>query len=74
MPEQIAFAFLDGDYYASIRDSLALVWPRLTPGAVIIVDDYANEKLPGAARAVDEWLATHPAQLRVQASLAILSR
>lgn len=74
MPEQIAFAFLDGDYYTSIRDSLALVWPRLTPGAVIIVDDCANEKLPGAARAVDEWLATHPAQLRVQASLAILSR
>jgi|SRR5665647_494887 len=56
---QIAFAFLDGDFYESIKDSLELVLPRLAPGATIIVDDYAREALPGAARAVNELLPKH---------------
>lgn len=72
LPPEIAFAYLDGDYYESIRDSLRLVWPRLAGGSAVVVDDYANEALPGAARAVDEWLQNHPARLRVQASLAVL--
>lgn len=73
IPDKIAFAFLDGDYYASILTSLQLVWPRLMPGARLVVDDYANEALPGAARAVDEWLSRHPATLRVEHSLAIIT-
>lgn len=72
VPREIAFAFLDGDYYRSVLDPLKLVWPRLAPGAVVIIDDYANEALPGAAKATDEWLLTHPAQLRVEHSLAII--
>lgn len=72
MPDKIAFAFLDGDYYESITDSLQLVWPRLVPKAVVIVDDYQNEALPGAGRAVDEWLTHHHAVLRAQRSLAII--
>lgn len=72
VPQQIAFAFLDGDYYHSVMDPLKLIWPRLAPGATVIVDDYANEALPGAARATDEWLRTYPAQLRVEHSLAII--
>lgn len=72
VPERIAFAFLDGDYYHSVRDPLRLIWPRLAPGAIIVVDDYANEALPGAARAVDEWLRSHPAHLAVEHSLAII--
>jgi O-methyltransferase len=73
VPEQIAFAFLDGDYYSSIRSSLEHIEPNLAQGAVIVVDDYANEALPGAARAVDEWCRKHPAtKLQVEHSLAIL--
>jgi O-methyltransferase len=56
VPEQIAFAFLDGDFYESIRDSLHLVRPRLSAGATIVIDDYAREALPGVARAVHELL------------------
>jgi O-methyltransferase len=56
VPEHIACAFLDGDFYSSIRDSLQLVLPRLQPGGVIIIDDYAREALPGAARAAHELL------------------
>jgi O-methyltransferase len=72
VPSQIAFAFLDGDYYHSVLDPLKLIWDNLAPGAVVIVDDYANEALPGAAKATDEWLRTHPAKLRVEHSLAII--
>lgn len=74
VPATISFAFLDGDYYESIRDPLKLIWPRLSMGAIVVVDDYANEGLPGAGRAVDEWLRTHPAQLRVEHSLAIITK
>lgn len=70
VPDDIIFAFLDGDYYHSIRDSLDLITPKLAPGAVIIVDDYANEALPGAARAVDEWCRGREVKLSVEASLA----
>lgn len=74
VPGDICFAFLDGDFYESIRDSFDLITPKLAPLAVVVVDDYASEALPGAARAVDEWLSAHPGKTkRVQASLAIIS-
>jgi len=72
VPSPITFAFLDGDYYESIRDSLKLIESKLTPGAIIIVDDYANEAIPGAAKALDEW--SRPRNLRIQtiASLGVV--
>lgn len=54
VPERLAFAFLDGDFYESIRDSLKLVLPRMSKGGIIIFDDYAREALPGVAKAVQE--------------------
>jgi O-methyltransferase len=56
VPEQICFAFLDGDFYESIRDSLEATLPYLLPHATLIVDDYAREALPGVARAIQEYL------------------
>ncbi len=70
VPEKIAFAFLDGDFYESIRDSLKLVLPRMQKGSVIIVDDYAREALPGAARAVHEHF--RPDQVRTAHNLGII--
>ncbi len=67
---QIAFAFLDGDFYESIRDSLKLVLPRMQQGGVIIIDDYAREALPGAARATHEFL--RPDQIRTTHNLGII--
>ena len=74
LPPQISFAFLDGDLYGSIKTSLALVTPRLAPGAIIIVHDYNNPELPGSAKAVDEYLRAHPTKkLTQKATLAIIS-
>ena len=73
LPPQISFAFLDGDLYGSIKTSLALVTPRLTPGAIIVVHDYNNPELPGSAKAVDEYLRNHPTKkLAQKATLAII--
>ena len=74
VPGSICFAFLDGDYYESILAPLRLIWPHLAAGAVIVVDDYANEALPGAAKAVDEWAKRHGIRIRQEQSLAIFKK
>jgi len=72
VPDDILFAFLDGDYYQSIADSLRLVTPKLHPGAVVVIDDYASEALPGAAKAADEWARQHGYAIRSVASLGVV--
>lgn len=58
LPPQIAFAFLDGDFYRSTLDGLRLIWPRLVPGGRLLVHDYQNEALPGVAQAVTDFFAS----------------
>lgn len=72
LPNAISFAFLDGDFYTSIRASLAAIWPRLASGAVVLVDDFNTSALPGVARAVKEWSHGHTFSLQNEASLAII--
>ena len=72
LPSKIAFAFLDGDLYESIRDSLRLVENRMTRGGAIMVHDYVSEALPGVAMAVDEWLERNNHKMIVFESLAII--
>lgn len=74
MPEEIAFAFLDGDFYESIRDSLRLVGPRMAQGGMIIVHDYSNPALPGVAKAVGEWNAKGEWALERFETMAIMRR
>lgn len=74
VPESIIFAFFDGDFYESIADSFRVCSGKFHRKATIIVDDYANEALPGAARAVDKWLANNRQYTsRTESSLAIIS-
>lgn len=72
LPDRLCFAFLDGDFYQSIMSSLRVVWPKLTPGAVVVIDDYHTETLPGVRHAVDAWARDHRFTVRAQASLAII--
>jgi O-methyltransferase len=55
MPNPIAFAFLDGDFYDSILESLKLIWPRMNPRGIILIDDYQRPELPGVERAVYDF-------------------
>lgn len=55
-PEQLALLRLDTDWYASTRHELEQLYPRLTVGGVLIVDDYGHYE--GARKAVDEYFTT----------------
>lgn len=72
MPKLIAFAFLDGDFYSSIRSSLNVITPLLESGAVIIIDDYANEALPGARKATEDWAIRQGRSITSESSLGII--
>ena len=53
MPEEIALLRIDTDWYESTRHELKHLYPRLSSGGVLIVDDYGYWK--GARKAVDEY-------------------
>ena len=53
--ERLAILRLDGDLYASTRDTLAALYDRVSPGGFVIVDDYGC--LKPCRLAVDEFLA-----------------
>jgi len=55
LPEQIALLRLDTDWYESTRHELEHLYPRLSPGGVLIIDDYGHWN--GARQATDEYLA-----------------
>ena len=61
LPERIALLRLDTDWYASTKHELLHGYPRVTPGGVIIIDDYGFWR--GSRRAVDEYLAESGARL-----------
>jgi len=54
-PETIALLRLDTDWYDSTRHELEHLWPRLSAGGVLIIDDYGHWQ--GARAAVDEYFA-----------------
>lgn len=62
LPKNISFAHLDGDFYSSILESLVYVYPKLSKGAIVVIDDYCDPKihdvnniLPGVKIACDEF-------------------
>ena len=73
LPERIGFAFLDGDFYESIRDSLRLVEDKMENDGIIIVHDYTNPALPGVKKAVDEWLINKQLKTRTLKSMIIIN-
>jgi O-methyltransferase len=54
-PEKIALLRLDTDWYASTAHELRQLYPRLSAGGILIVDDYGHWN--GARRAVDDFIA-----------------
>lgn len=56
-PEQVAVMRLDTDWYESTRHEMEHLWPRLSPGGVLIVDDYGH--WDGARKAVEEYFDAH---------------
>lgn len=72
VPSQIAFAFLDGDFYGSIISSLRWVWPRMAEGGIILIDDYKRETLPGVERAILDFFQNKSYLLQSSQNIAII--
>jgi hypothetical protein len=60
-PSKIALLRIDTDWYESTRHELIHLFPRITHGGVIIIDDYGHWR--GARQAVDDFLREHEVQL-----------
>ncbi|MEZ6131754.1 MAG: TylF/MycF family methyltransferase [Planctomycetaceae bacterium] len=54
---QLAVARLDGDMYESTMDALVNLWPKLSVGGYLIIDDYNG--VPMCKEAVDDFRAQH---------------
>ena len=54
IPEKISFAFLDGDFYDSIYDSLSKVFDKVSDGGYICFHDYQRNDLPGVRAAIED--------------------
>jgi O-methyltransferase len=60
-PERIALLRLDTDFYESTLHEMRHLWPRLSRGGVIMIDDYLWWR--GAREAVDEYIREHQLKL-----------
>lgn len=54
----VAFAHIDCDWYDSVRVCIDQITPHMSPGGLMIFDDYSSYS--GCRRAVDEWLGRDP--------------
>jgi len=55
IPEKISFAFLDGDFYDSIYDSLCKIYDKVSDNGVIFFHDYLRNDLPGVEAAIRDF-------------------
>jgi len=63
-PEKISLLRLDTDFYESTRHELQHLFPRLSPGGVVIVDDYGHWQ--GAQAATDEYFTENQIKILLQ--------
>ena len=55
-----AFVHIDVDLYLPTLRSLEFFYPRLSPGAILVCDDYGFTSCPGATIACNEYLKDKP--------------
>jgi O-methyltransferase len=55
LPERIAILRLDTDWYESTKHELEHAYSRLSPGGILIIDDYAHWE--GSKKATDDFVA-----------------
>lgn len=58
--QQICYARVDGDLYASAVDTLAFLTGRLSDGAILVFDDWTFNPKKGETKAFFEWAPTVP--------------
>jgi O-methyltransferase len=54
--KKIAFLHLDLDLYDGYKYSLEMFWDQISPGGIVVFDEYGQKEWPGATRAINEFL------------------
>lgn len=57
---QFSFVHIDVDLEQPTYDSADFFWPRISPGGVLLCDDYGFTSCPGATLALDDYFASRP--------------
>jgi len=72
LPDSICFAHLDGDVYSSTKEGLEAIYPRLSKGAIVVIDDYCDQDVldinnlcPGVKGACDEFFRNKPEKVGI---------
>jgi len=60
--KSIAYAHIDCDWYDSVKFCLEKIYPNLSTGGLMLIDDYFHYS--GCRKAVDEFLLAHPNQFK----------
>lgn len=60
---RFSFVHVDVDLYEPTRDSIRFFYDRLSPGGILVCDDYGFMTCPGATEAIDEFLADKPEKM-----------
>lgn len=60
---RFCFVHIDVDLYEPTRASIDFFYPRMTPGGLIVCDDYNFTSCPGATQAIDDALAGRPEKM-----------
>ena len=58
--QEFCFVYIDADIYSSTRNCLNFFYNKLTPGGVIVFDDYKWKACPGVKMAIDEFFSDKP--------------
>ncbi len=48
---------IDGDQYQTTKDGLSYFYPRMSPGGIMIFDDYKWQNCPGVEKAMTEFFS-----------------
>jgi hypothetical protein len=63
--QRFAFVHLDADLYQSNFDGLEYFYPRLSPGGVIVIDDFEHPFCKGIQQSTEDFLKDKPEKLEI---------
>lgn len=63
--EKLALLRIDADMYEGVTQALEAMYPKVSEGGYVIIDDYYN--LPATRKAVDDFAARHGLELNLTA-------
>jgi hypothetical protein len=58
-----SFVHIDVDLYQPTKDSINFFYDRMSPGGIILCDDYGFTSCPGATKSIDEFLNDKPEKM-----------